>query len=299
MRVSSNQLSQFIVQGMGRQDQRYAKSMQQMSTGYKLTQASDNPLTAVQLIGMGREQTSLKQFRDNIGNVSNVLRKSEVQLDSSFDVLLRIQDLALGATNGASSDGDRHADASELKNLRDNLLDFANARDEEGYYLFSGSKLSKAPLVRDKDGHIVYQGDDQQRLVQVARGVMLSTNVTIDNVYFGQGLDFFHQLDDFIKTIETPGSDVPGEGKKMLKTISGTIGTLNRTLTELGGRIRSVESLSNAQDDMSLSNEKVIGQLRDLDYVSAAEKVNRIQMALNTTQKTYSKLSQLSLFDYL
>jgi len=297
MRVSTGQLSQLVLQGLQRQDKEYAQLMAQMSSGYRINKISDDPLGTVTLLGIEREQTSYAQYRSNIDRVISRLEQTESYLDNSFTVLLRVQDLALDAVNGARTPSDRQAISGELKSLFDTLVSFANARDEDGNYLFSGSKLDTPP-VADTGAGLAYQGDNVRREVPVAQGVMLTSNETIESIYFNGG-SFFADLDAFINDLETDGPTLTTTGPQLIDSLQRTINGLNQKLTEVGSRIVSANSLDSAQEDLTLANEKIRGSIQDLDYIDAVGRVNKIELALSTTQKTYSKLSQLSLFDYL
>lgn len=297
MRVSSGQLSQLVLQGMQRQDKEYAQLMTQMSSGYRINKISDDPLGTVTLLGIAREQSSYDQYRSNIDRVISRLEQTESYLDTSFNVLLRVQDLALGAVNGSATQSDRQALAAELRSLNDTLISFANAQDEDGNYLFSGSKLDTPP-VADTGAGLAYQGDNLRRDVPVAQGVTLTSNETIENVYFNGG-SFFANLEAFITDLETDSATLDTTGPQIISSLQRTMDGLNQKLTEVGSRIVSANSLDSAQEDLALANEKIRGNIRDLDYINAVGRVNKIEMALSTTQKTYSKLSQLSLFDYL
>lgn len=297
MRVSTGQLSQLVLQGLQRQDREYANAMTQMSSGYRINRISDDPLGSISLLGIEREQSSFSQYQANASRVQSRMEQSESYLNTSFNALLRVQDLTLQAGNGASTADDRAAAASELRTLRDTLFEFANARDEEGNYLFSGSQLDQPPLGEDATG-VIYQGDSLRREVPVANGVTIPANETIESVYFDGG-NFFNELDGFIADLEAGGPALATTLPAMINGIERTVSGIGQKLTEVGARISSARSLETAQEDLALANEKIRGKIQDLDYVEAVSRVNDIQMALDTTQKTYSKLSQLSLFNYL
>lgn len=298
MRVSSGQLSQLVLQGLQRQDKQYAQLMTQMSSGYRINKISDDPLGTVTLLGIEREQSSFKQYRTNIDNVISGLEQTETYLNTSLEVLLRIQDLALTASNDSASEADRQAMTGELKNLRDTLVAFANAKDDDGNYLFSGSKLNTPPIA-DAGGGFAYQGDDLRREVPVAQGVTIAANETIESIYFHNGDSFFARLDDLIQDLESGSTTLRTTSPALLDSLQRTIDGVGHKMTEVGSRIVSARSLDSAQEDLALANEKIRGSIQDLDYIDAVGRVNKIELALTTTQKTYSKLSQLSLFDYL
>lgn len=298
MRVSTGQLNQLILQGLQRQDREFAKVMIQQSSGYRINRMSDDPLGTVSLLGIEREQSAFEQFRQNASRIMSRMEQSESYLDASFNTLLRVQDLALSSVNGSATPDDRLAAASELESLRNTLVEFANARDEQGNFLFSGSQLDQPP-VADNGAGFVYQGDDLRREVPVAQGVTLAANETIESVYFNNGDNFFEELNAFIDDLKTGGADITNTGPAIINGIERTMSGLGQKTTQVGTRISSARSLDMAQQDLSLANEKIRGKIQDLDYVDAVDRVNRIEMALHTTQKTYSKLSQLSLFNYL
>lgn len=299
MRVSSGQLNQYVLAGLSRQGDAYATLIQQMSSGNRITKPSDDPLGTVTLLGLNREQSNLDQYGKNIESTSSSLEQAESYLDSSFNVLMRVQDLVLSGNNGSATDADRLAYASELKSLRDNLVDFANAQDGDGHYLMAGSQVDQPPVVDDGSGNLIYQGDGLIRQVQVAKGVSMGANISVEGIYFDAGGSFFQDLDSYITALETPGTDMSTVGGTMTNRVSHTVDTINRNLTDVGGRISSLQSLDTARQDVSLANDQIIGEIKDLDYADAADRANQIQLALTATQKTYSQLSQLSLFDYL
>lgn len=298
MRVSTGQLSQIVLQGLQRQDKSYAQLMEQMSSGYRINKISDDPLGTVTLLGIGREQASYAQYRTNIDNVISGLEQTETFLNTSLDVLLRIQDLALTASNDTASEADRKAMTVELRSLQNTLVAFANAKDDEGNYLFSGSRLDTPPIA-DAGGGFIYQGDDLRREVPVAQGVTIAANETIESIYFHNGDSFFARLDALIQDLESGSTTLRTTGPALLDSLQRTIDGLSSKMTIVGSRIVSARSLDSAQEDLALANEKIRGSIQDLDYIDAMGRVNKIELALSTTQKTYSKLSQLSLFDYL
>lgn len=293
MRVSSGQLSQLVLQGLHRQDRHFANLMVQMSSGYRINRMSDDPLGTVTLLSVRRDQSSFEQYQDNISRVISQMEQSESFLDASFNVLLRVQDLALAAVNGSATTGDLSAVASELENLRASLVQFGNARDQDGNYLFSGSRLDTPPI----DG-VAYQGDDLRREVPVADGMTLAGNETIESVYFNGG-NFFADLDTFIADLQAGGGDRATTGPAMLQAVERAINGVSEKMAQIGVRINRANSLDTAQQDLALANEKIRAKIQDLDYVEAASRVSEIELALTTTQKTYSRLSQLTLFSYL
>ena len=61
----------------------------------------------------------------------------------------------------------------------------------------------------------------------------------------------------------------------------------------------SLENAANAREDQVVELERMRSDLRDLDYAEAVTKMNQQLVALQAAQMSYSRISQLSLFNYL
>jgi len=71
------------------------------------------------------------------------------------------------------------------------------------------------------------------------------------------------------------------------------------TITDLGGRQNTLTLLDNSNQDVSLVNQKIEGDLSALDYGKASIDLNNYKLALQATQKTYVTVNGLSLFSVL
>ncbi|EOM6875544.1 flagellar hook-associated protein 3, partial [Escherichia coli] len=74
---------------------------------------------------------------------------------------------------------------------------------------------------------------------------------------------------------------------------------LNASIASLGETQNTMSMLSDAQTDISTSNDELIGSLQDLDYGPASITFTGLEVAMEVTLKTYSKVSELNLFSVL
>lgn len=303
MRITNAQITATMQGSMNRNSVELAKLMQQMATNKRLQLPSDDPIASVRLLRIQRSEASLEQYQTNIGSLSSSLSMQETNLKSISDTMLSARDRLLWAANGANAAEDLAAIAGELKIIESSILSFANARDEEGRYLFSGT-LSDQPSVRFDDA-TGYQigGNDKQRQVVVANGVMVAENITASAV-FGGTVDMLNQMRELVTTLQDPaldGSDpqVRDLIKTTLNSLDSTHGRLLASVTELGGRQNALTLLNDSNEDVSLVNQKVEGELSRVDYASANIQFNDYLLAVQSTQKTYIKISELSLFNLL
>ena len=303
-RVTNSQTTALMQRSMNGSALQLAKLMQQMSSGERITLPSDDPIASVRLLRIEREESSIEQYRKNIANVSGSLSTQEANLTSMSDSMLSVRDLLLWASNGTNSSEDLAAMAEELSILKDTLFSFANVRDGEGRYLFSGT-LTDTPALSYDEATNTYSvtGNASFRQAAVANGVLVQENVTAVSL-FGSGVDMLNQLTGLITTLTDPALD--SSDPAVRQQITDTLGALDDTharilgsVTELGGRQNALTLLDDSGQDVSLVNQKIQGELSALDYAGASIDLNNYQLTLNATQKTYLKINELSLFSLL
>jgi len=304
MRISNAQITAMMHGSMNTSSEKLGKLMQQMATGERMLLPSDDPISAVRVLRIEREEATLTQYRTNIANVAGNLSKQEANLKAASNSMLNVRDLLLWAANGSNTSEDLAAIANELGNLEKTILSFANVRDEEGRYLFSGT-LSDRPAITFDAATQSYQltGNDQYRQAAVANGVLVEENVTAAQV-FGGGVGMLNDLNALVKRLADPALDASDPAVRAsvtatLNSLDKTHGDLLGAVSELGGRQNTLTLLSSSNEDVSLVNKKIEGELSQLDYATASIDLNNYQLSLQATQKTYLKINGLSLFGML
>ena len=63
--------------------------------------------------------------------------------------------------------------------------------------------------------------------------------------------------------------------------------------------IRCSSTSFSARAEQEVELQRVTSELRDVDYAEAITRMNQQLVGLQAAQASYSKISQLSLFDYL
>jgi flagellar hook-associated protein 3 FlgL len=304
MRITNSQITAMMHNSMNASSAELGKLMQQMATGQRIMLPSDDPIASVRVLRVQREEASLEQYAKNIANVSGSLSTQEANLKSTSDAMLNVRDLLLWAANGSNTSEDLAAMAGELAIIEDTILSFANVRDEEGRYLFSGTLSDTQALSFDAvTQSYSVTGNDKHRQAAVANGVLVEENVTALGV-FGAGADMLNQLHGLVATLQDPALDAsdPTVRQQILDTLNSLDDSHAQVLgaiTELGGRQNTLTLLKGSNEEVSLVNQKIEGELSQLDYAGATIDLNNYQLALGATQKTYLKINEMSLFALL
>lgn len=145
---------------------------QQISSGVKLTQGKDDPVGMATAQRLDHMKAALTQYDSNAQRVDHRLRMQENALIDANDSLTRARELAIQANSGTMSADDRKALATEVLQLRKNLLDIANRDDGNGRRLFAGTRDGVLPFT-DNAGSVIYHGDDGRNAVEVGPDVAI------------------------------------------------------------------------------------------------------------------------------
>ena len=297
MRISDSQFSQMMLQSLQINNAGLGHVLQQMATGDRLTKLSDDPMASIKLLNLERENSAIDQYQSNIANLKTTLSAQETHLDSVNESLKSVRELVLWGANGTLTDEDRSGMIIELKSYRDSIESSFNAQDEEGHYLFSGTQTD-TPAVSNPAGVYQVDGNSDKRVVTVAKGVTMDSNMTAKEILeLGGGDNVLNQIDALIAEFENPSPNFQAEVDASLSDIDDTLASVLGAMTEIGGRHNNLDLMDSAHGENKLFVDKVTSDLSALDYGEASVRLSNYMAALQATQASYVKINDLNLFD--
>lgn len=303
MRISSLYNSQTMLSQMSSNNERLSKLMEQMSTQKRVNVPSDDPVAATRLVQLNREQSAISQYQENITRISGSLSIQEAHIQSMSDNLLSINDKLLSANNSTHSDQDMAGYGNELSSMLDSLVNSLNAQNENGSYLFSGTKTDTKPIVfDDASGQYVYQGNDSTRETTVANSVTVQENTTVASAFSSNGndLQMLNELKDLSDKMQDPDAkftDYQPQITQALDLNTHARDEISSMFTDIGGRQNQLTLLSNAHTDVSLANDQVVHELSDTDWAATSMNMQLYVNSVQISNKAYNMISSLSLFD--
>ncbi|TWC57754.1 flagellar hook-associated protein 3 FlgL [Pseudomonas sp. SJZ080] len=178
MRISTAQFYESSAANYQKNFANVVKSSEEASSPVRVNTAADDPVGASRLLQLGQQASMLDQFSNNMTTIKATLGQTEAVMTSIGNVLQRAKELALGAGNAGYTDADRQANASELSQIEEQLLSLMNTKDENGKYIFSGSKGDTVPFTRNTDGTYSYNGDQVTLDLPIGDTQSMATNST-------------------------------------------------------------------------------------------------------------------------
>jgi len=153
------------------------EKQEKISSGRAILNASDDPVAAVNLSAANEQKTLLERFEENVYLAQNRLEAGDKVLQEGVSVMTRITELATQARNPTYDAFSRRAILTEIRELREVLVDLANTRDARGHSLFAGFRDEETAFVEGPDGKIRYNGDRGTHTVQISESMNVPTSL--------------------------------------------------------------------------------------------------------------------------
>jgi flagellar hook-associated protein 3 FlgL len=289
---------------------------EQMSTGNRVNRPSDDPIAASQAVVLSQAQSQNSQYALARTFATQKVSLEENVLGQVTTAIQSAQEKIVYAGNGTLSDDDRASLATDLKGIRNQLLNLANSTDGNGRYIFAGYK-TEAPPFDDGAGGVSYSGGDKAitQSVDAARtmtightGTQVFNSITSNAVpepdSSASETDLFKMLDSAITALNTPAENLDDAGKDALnavvdKTNRGLKNSLNNVLTvraELGTQLNELDTLDSLGDDRALGQSAQMSSLIEADWNSTISSYVMQQAALQASYKAFSDMQGMSLF---
>lgn len=285
------------------------KSQGQMASGKQVMQPSDDPNRVATI---DRLNTLLSRQESYMANMNLVKARFDIEegaVASAINLMYRVKELTVQASNDTLGPVDRKAIGTELRGLRNQLLSLANTQDTNGNYLFSGSRVTQPPFdhpAGNNQQSPVYQGDQTRMEVSIGDQRTLPINRSGSEVFVrvvradgngqSQGVGFFQAFDDLIEGVETSRvADIQRGNGEIDHMLEG----LNLAQADIGTDQAILEHQQSSTEDRLITLQTNLSDVRDLDYAKAIAEMNKQMMSLEAAQSSFAKISQLNLFQFL
>lgn len=322
MRLSTSMIYQQTMQGVTNAQSLWMQSGQQLSTGKRVVNPSDDPMAASQAVMVSQSQSENSQYTLARSFARNELSQETKTLEQVTSTIQSIQSIIISAKSDILSDDDRASYATQLQGLKDQLLNQVNSTNGSGRYTFAAFKSDKPPFVVSATGAVTYQGGD----VAIEQKVDASREMTIGHTGTSVFMaltsnakpepddaagnpvaaeaNIFNTIDTVLSSLKTPLAGATDAVKEqaeaqMDKGIRGMANSLNNVLSvqaEVGTQLQELDNLDSLGSDRTLSNKQRLTDLVDVDYTAAISSYVMQQAALQASYTTFTNMQGLSLF---
>ena len=316
MRISTVTIFDQNVSSMNRQQAQFMKVGEQLSTGRRVVNPSDDPQASARAVGVQQSLAVNQQYMDARVSVRNSLSQQESVLNSVNDMVTRAKTLMIQGASDTMSDIDRISISSELEGIYEGLIGLANSTDGTGRYVFGGYRDGESPFVKNGAGEVEFNGSTDIREERVDGDRLMKVGHTGNDVFLTSlsnarpsvdgtpaNSNLFATFENAIATMNGTNGLTPEERRDAIRnTMIELDNAQDNMLTKrasLGARLNELDTLDLVAGNRKLGYEQQMSDLVDLDYVQAASDYSLRMVGLQAAQKAFVDIKGLSLFNYL
>ncbi|MBY8829285.1 flagellar hook-associated protein FlgL [Hephaestia mangrovi] len=303
MQISTNQFYNTSNSLMSQLTEQADKLQTQISTGKRLQDPSDDAVAYQQLQLLARQTSNDSAYQANVATAQSLLTQSDSTLTSVVSQIQRAQELAVEANSGSLDDDQRSAISTELRGIISSLVGLANTTNAHGTPLFAGSQGTQ-PVTQNADGSVTINDTGTATSIPIGESQTVVANDTASDVFggidTGSGTtDLFSILNSFADALDAGGTAASDAASTAGDALTAALSHVSDAQASVGAREKRLDLVSSAMTDMAVTRETQRSSLEDTDVTQAITDLQKTMTILQATQASFTKLTSLSLFDYL
>jgi flagellar hook-associated protein 3 FlgL len=293
MKISTTQFFKTSTEQMQSRQRTVSDIQAQLGSGKQVVNPSDAPRKANLVSQLESAKELQSTYLRNVETARTRLTSEETVMTAMTEIAQRVSELAIQASNDTLGAEDRSIIGAEVSALRDELLNLANTKDLSGNYIFSGNKTQSPAFVEDASGTVSYNGDYGRHRVNLSEVRSLPVNTLGIELFTANDFLALDGLVDDLRSDDGPGI------RDALSGVNTIVDKLTISFGDMAGRMTALDSQYEIIEDTQLRLDKLLMSENDVYYAEAVTELSRESLALQALQASFSKLSQLSLFNYI
>lgn len=290
-------------------------TQQQLSTGYRINQPSDNPYGAALSLSLNAQITAFGSYQQNIDQGIAWVQTASQSLQSIQSVAQSIRTLTVEGANSTLN-------ATDLANAGQEVLQYIGQIKEtadtqyNGSYIFSGTAVNTQPYNQSASGSDTFQGNTGTINYAIGPSTTLPVNANLYTV-LGDGVG----PSGAFTPSGVPGT--PGTGgllasmravyNDLTGTSGGTQADLSNQLTNLDANIKQLElvqaQVGATQDRLQMASSRItalqttdtteLGNVRNTDFAAATVTFSTEQAGYQAALQSTASIIQTSLLNFI
>lgn len=297
MRIATATVAENSVRQIQRLNGQQAGLQNQVATGQKITDPSDNPAAMSRILNLENERRGLTQFTANTERALQISQASFSGLQQLKKISDRATEVGTLASSTTGADA-REAYATEIDQLLEQAVQLGNTRFRNDY-IFAGTAIDTQPftVTRDANGEITavaYAGNSDQAEIPLSESTRVATG-TSGTTNTGIG-DFVTQLVALRDALRAGDSTAIGTAQQQLVASEDV---LVDSLSEQGAIQMRIEVAKTQQAARATNLEQLVSSEADVDLATTIVKLSQAQVAYEAALQSSANIMRLSLLDYI
>ncbi|HWE49111.1 MAG TPA: hypothetical protein VG273_04960 [Bryobacteraceae bacterium] len=293
----------WFLNGVANLQQQQLQTQKQISSGYRIQDASDSPSQTPALINLSSTLAAVQTYQSNLGTIQTEARAADGALGSGISLIQSAITTGEQGANSISTTATDQTLAAQIQSIQQQLVGIANT-SVGGRYIFGGDLDQSAPydysagagvtsltnpaatrVVVDTQGQPVFQSLTAQQIfgpVDAAGAPMAGST--------------FAALQSLVTALNA--GDQPGI-TNALTSLQTAATYVNQQQVYYGVAEQRITSEQNTAANQVTSLQTSIGAIRDTNITQAATELTQETATQSANYGAEAEISKKSLFDYL
>lgn len=307
--LSSSDMS--FLNNLDRIQNKVTRTTEQISSGYRIQQASDAPDQISELLGL---QAALNHNQNVVKTLSRVhaeMQTADGAISTALQLLEQARSLGAQGSTGTATTASRADLARQVQAIQEQLVALANSK-AAGRFLFSGDQDTNAPYSLNLNQPVTVPQNGVDRMlttpVSATRKIELAEHLTAVVDQTAQDLFDHRNADDSLATDNVfaalnslrvaLASNVTANITTALTSLQTSYVYLDSTQALYGAAINRISDAGTEINTRNATLQKQISDIRDTDVVQAALELSAAQTQNQAALAAQAKIPRTTLFDF-
>jgi len=292
--------SQSFLTGISQINQTLDTAQEQLTTGLKINNVSDDPDQISELLATRADLTQTQQVTTNLDQVNTEVNTAQSTLQSAESLVEQAQTLGAQGASDMDSASTRQDLANQLGSVLQGLVSDANTT-VEGRYIFSGDSDQTAPYSIDltqQNPVSAYQGSAATRQIQGADGSLITVSLTAQQIF--DSADSSQNVFTSISNLRQALLNNDSAGVSSALADVETSGTyINQQLAFYGNVQDQLSAATTYAQNYTTQLQTQLSGLQDADETQAITQMTEASTNLQAAMISRSQMPRQTLFDFL
>jgi len=293
MRVNPNPTND-VIAALELTQQQEQIALQEISTGKRVNQPSDDPAAAALYAGNVAAESRIDQYLQSVGSLQALNQTADSALSSVVAALNQAISLGTQAANGDMNPDNLQQILQSVQGVLNQVVQLANT-SFQGSYIFAGTATTTQPFSVNNGG-VTYNGNSGVNNAAIADGRTIQVNLSGNQIFQNSGGDVFGTLQQLVTGLQN------GD-KTAIATATTALGTALQQLSVqrsfYGSNLNQLTGDQNELNQQKLNLQTQDNKLVGIDLSVAATDLSQAQLAHQAALAASARVLQPSLLDYL
>ena len=297
---------QLYLANLGRTQNQMQTAENQLSSGYRVQQASDDPSVVAEILQINSELGQNQQLQTNLSSVTTELGSADTALQSAVQDLDSAISLGTEGASSTSSATDRANLATQVGGILQSLVGLSQTA-VNGRYIFSGGDDTQPQYQLDPtqpDGVTQLSNTPNTRMIEDGNGAPISIAMTAQEIFDARdssGNPTSGNVFVAVSALQTAlqNNDTAGI-TQAINSLQSASDTVNSALQFYGNAEDRINDATALAQKFQTGEQTQLGQLQDADIPAAALQLSQTQTDEQAALSSQAKIEQMqNLFSYL